>query len=73
MTNPFAGLVALLREEPVQTNHVIVTGIALGSAFGLHLTAVQTAAIVAFAGAVSTLLTRRAVTPNAKLPADPQS
>lgn len=68
MTNPFAGLIALVRAEPVQTQHVFVTGVALGSAFGLGLTAVQTAALVTFAGAVSALITRQAVTANSNVP-----
>ena len=68
MSNPFAGLLALLRAEPIQAQAMVQTGVALGCAFGLGLSAQQIAAIIAFTASVLAFVTRQAVTPNANLP-----
>jgi hypothetical protein len=50
--------------EPVIVASVVQSGLALGMAFGLHLTPEQIASILAFTGTVLALLARAAVTPN---------
>jgi hypothetical protein len=70
---PLGWLADRIAEEPVQAQAVIQSAIALGCAFGLHMTPIQIGATLAFTSQVLAFLTRRAVTPNASLraPADP--
>lgn len=57
-----------IQAEPVTVQALVQSAIALGSAFGLHLSAEQIAAVLAFSAMVLSVLTRQVVTPNAKLP-----
>ena len=51
------------KTEPVLVVAVLQAALALGVAFGLHLTAEQVGGIVALAGAVTALFVRQQVTP----------
>jgi len=53
------------KTEPVLLVAVLQAALALGVAFGLHLTAEQVGALVALAGAVTALFLRQQVTPAA--------
>jgi hypothetical protein len=64
MTNPFAALWSLVRNEPVGAQGVVQTGIALGTAFGLGWNPTQIGATMAFTAALLGFLVRSAVTPN---------
>ena len=55
-----------IRQYPVRIYGLIVTLIALGTSFGLDLTAVQVGAITAVAASVLTLVTENFTTPVAK-------
>jgi hypothetical protein len=54
--------------EPAMFVAVVQTILALGVAFGLNLTAVQTGAILAATSALLGLVTRSQVTPNGSIP-----
>ena len=61
-------LLDMIQSEPVAAQALVQSGIALGCAFGLHMTADQIAATLAFTATALAFFTRKAVTPNAKLP-----
>lgn len=54
----------LWNREPVLILAAVQTSIALAIAFGTHLTAEQTGAIMAFTAAILGIITRQRVTPN---------
>jgi hypothetical protein len=54
---------ARIRREPVAFQAVVQMALAFGCAFGLKLTAEQTAASLALSAAVLAFFTRRAVSP----------
>lgn len=57
-----------LQQEPVAVAAVVQTGLALAVGFGAHISAPQTALILAFTSAVLGLITRSLVTPTAPVP-----
>lgn len=60
------GFFALVRKYPVRFQAILVTGIALGTAFGLSWNGAQVGAVTAFTAAVLAFLTEQAVTPVAE-------
>lgn len=57
-----------IQDEPVATQAIIVAAIAVATAFGLSWTADQVAAVTGFTALFLGWLTRKTVTPTAKLP-----
>lgn len=60
-----------IEQEPVLAQGVVVSGVALGSAFGLGLSGEQVGAITGFTAAVLMFLTRRYVSPIGGTPLPP--
>lgn len=67
------GFWSLIKAEPVLTQGVIQSGMALGAALGLHLSAEQTGAILAATAAILSLITRRTVSPTMPAAAVPMA
>lgn len=57
------GLRNLILKEPVYTQALVVSAIALGTAFGLQWNGAQVGAVSAFSAAFLAFLTKQAVTP----------
>jgi len=57
------GFWTLVKKWPVRAQALIVAGIALGTAFGLHWDGVQVGAVAGFSAALLAFLTEQAVTP----------
>jgi len=55
-----------IQSEPVMVQYLVQSVIGLVSAFGFHLTAEQTTAIMAVTGAVVALIARQNVIPTVK-------
>ncbi len=57
-----------IRDEPVAFQWMLQTALVGGTAYGLRLTPDQLVATLTFTAAVLSFFTRRAVTPNGKVP-----
>ena len=56
-------MIGFLKSEPVAIQGVVVAAITLGTAFGLHWTSEQVAAVTGFSAVVLSLITRSQVSP----------
>ena len=63
MNSIFFGFWSLVRAYPVRAQAVIVSGVAVGTAFGLGWNGAQVGAVTAFTAAVLAFFTEKAVSP----------
>ena len=61
-----------IQNEPVLVLGVVQAGVALVAAFGLDLSGDQMGALVAFSAALLSVIARTRVTPNRRVPVEPE-
>lgn len=67
MSNPFKGIVALVKREPAVLLSLAGAGIGVGADFGLHLSASQQRGVYSGVAAITGFLIRATVTPTSSV------